>query len=63
MKRAARKDKELVEMGIEKPLKRPENGIHVPELIPVAYEVLDAWKSLIKGLAQLLNVVPVHACW
>lgn len=59
---AARADKKLAEMGIEKPLEPPRNGILVPDLIPVAYEVVDAWKVLIRGVAQLLHVVPVHAC-
>ncbi|KAI7739915.1 hypothetical protein M8C21_029317 [Ambrosia artemisiifolia] len=58
----SRADKKLAEMGIEKPLEPPKNGILVPDLIPVAYDVLDAWKNLIKGLSQLLHVVPVHAC-
>lgn len=62
MIQAARKDRKLAERGIEKPLKPPENGILVPQLIPVAYEVSDAWKSLIKGLAQLLHVIPVYGC-
>ncbi|XP_047981332.1 APO protein 1, chloroplastic isoform X2 [Salvia hispanica] len=59
---AAREDKKLAQMGIEKHLEPPKNGILVPDLIPVAYDVLDAWKVLISGLAQLLHVVPVHAC-
>ncbi|XVE53115.1 hypothetical protein DITRI_Ditri02bG0178500 [Diplodiscus trichospermus] len=59
---AARKDKKLAEKGIEKPLQPPKNGLLVPDLIPVAYEVLDAWKVLIKGLAQLLHVIPVYGC-
>lgn len=62
IQQAARADKKLAEMGIEKPLEPPKNGLLVPDLIPVAYEVLDAWKVLIGGLAQLLHVVPVHAC-
>ncbi|XP_057962197.1 APO protein 1, chloroplastic isoform X2 [Malania oleifera] len=62
IRRAARDDKKLAEKGMEKPLEPPKNGILVPDLIPVAYEVLDAWKVLIKGLAQLLHVVPVHGC-
>ncbi|XP_024021486.1 APO protein 1, chloroplastic [Morus notabilis] len=62
MKQAARQDKKLAEMGIEKPLDPPKNGLLVPDLIPVAYHVLDAWKILIKGVAQLLHVVPVYAC-
>lgn len=59
---AARADKKLAEKGIEKPLEPPKNGLLVPDLIPVAYEVLDAWKILIRGLAQLLHVIPIHAC-
>lgn len=62
IKQAAREDKKLAEMGIEKPLEPPKNGLLVPELIPVAYEVLDAWKLLIKGLGQLLHIIPVHGC-
>lgn len=62
IQQAARADKKLAEMGIEKKLEPPKNGLLVPDLIPVAYEVLDAWKLLIKGLAQLLHYVPVHAC-
>ncbi|KAL4569766.1 hypothetical protein LXL04_025409 [Taraxacum kok-saghyz] len=58
----ARADKKLAEKGIEKPLDPPKNGLLVPELVPIAYEVLDAWKLLIKGLSQLLHVIPVHAC-
>lgn len=59
---AARQDKKLAQMGIEKPIEPPKNGLIVPDLVPVAYEVLDAWKVLIKGLAQLLHVIPVHGC-
>lgn len=58
----SRADKKLAEMGIEKPLEPPKNGLLVPDLVPVAYEVVDAWKILIKGLSQLLHVIPVHAC-
>lgn len=57
-----RADKKLTQLGIEKPLEPPKNGLLVPELIPVAHEVLHAWKNLIKGLAQLLHVIPVYAC-
>lgn len=59
---ASRADKKLAEMGKEKPLEAPKNGLLVPDLVPVAYEVLDAWKILIKGVSQLLHVIPVHAC-
>lgn len=62
IRQVAKKDKKLAEMGIEKPLEPPKNGILVPDLIHVAYEVIDAWKLLIKGLAQLLHVIPVYGC-
>jgi hypothetical protein len=58
----ARKDKKLAQMGIEKQLDPPKNGLLVPNLVPVADQVIDNWKLLIKGLAQLLHVVPVFAC-
>ena len=49
-------------MRIEKPLEPPKNGLLLPELVPVAYEVLDNWKVLIRGVSQLLNVVTVYGC-
>ncbi|XP_027120923.1 APO protein 1, chloroplastic isoform X4 [Coffea arabica] len=58
---AARADKKLAAMGMEKPLEPPKNGLLVPDLIPVAYEVLDAWRILIRGLTQILHTVPIHA--
>lgn len=62
MLRASREDKRLAELGIEKPLEPPKNGLLVPELIPVAYEVIEYWKVLIRGVARLLTVVPVYGC-
>lgn len=62
LQQAGRVDKKMAQMGIEKPLEPPKNGLLVPELIPVAYEVLESWKVLIKGVSQLLNVVSVYGC-
>ncbi|KAJ4839877.1 APO protein 1, chloroplastic [Turnera subulata] len=62
IQREAKRERKLAEQGIEKPLKPPKNGLLVPDLIPLAHEVLDAWKVLIKGVAQLVHVIPVHAC-
>lgn len=62
IKQAGREGKRLAEKGIENPLEPPLNGLLVPELIPVAYEVMDAWKVLIKGVAQLLHIFPVYGC-
>ncbi|CAK7356560.1 unnamed protein product [Dovyalis caffra] len=52
IQKAASEANKLAEMGIEKPLQPPKNGILVPDLIPLAYEVLDAWKVLIEVNAQ-----------
>ncbi|KAF5752682.1 APO protein 1 chloroplastic [Tripterygium wilfordii] len=60
--RTGRAEKKRALMGIEKSLEPPKNGLLVPGLVPVAYEVLDAWKVLIKGIAQLLHVIPVRGC-
>lgn len=62
IRQVAKKDKKLAEMGIEKPLEPPKNGILVPDLTHVAYEVIDSWKLLIKGVAQLSLVIPVYGC-
>ncbi|XP_042490671.1 APO protein 1, chloroplastic [Macadamia integrifolia] len=62
IQQAARADKKIAEMGKEKPLEPPKNGLLVPDLIPVAYDVLEAWKILIKGLGQLFHVFPVYGC-
>ncbi|GAB2227415.1 hypothetical protein Droror1_Dr00009236 [Drosera rotundifolia] len=60
--RTSRTEKKLGQMGIETPLKAPDNGLLVQEMIPLAHEVFDAWKDLIRGLAQLLQAIPVYAC-
>lgn len=52
----------MAQMGIEKHLDPPKNGLLVPELIPIAYQTLESWKVLIESLAQLLTVVPVYGC-
>lgn len=62
IQKAAREDRKLAQMGIEKPLEPPKNGLLVPDLIPLAHEVLEAWKMLIKGVAQLSHVIPVYGC-
>ncbi|KAH9329840.1 hypothetical protein KI387_001948, partial [Taxus chinensis] len=46
----------------EQALEPPENGLEVPDLIPVAHQVLEARKTLVKNLVNLLDVVPVFAC-
>uniref|UniRef100_A0A1D1Y5G9 APO protein 1, chloroplastic n=1 Tax=Anthurium amnicola TaxID=1678845 RepID=A0A1D1Y5G9_9ARAE len=62
IQRTAKEIRKQAEMGIERRLEPPKNGLLVPELVPVAYEVLELWKVLIKGLKQLLNVVTVYGC-
>ncbi|GLJ38772.1 hypothetical protein SUGI_0790490 [Cryptomeria japonica] len=46
----------------ERVLGPPENGLLVPDLIPVAHQVLEARKILVKNLVKLLDVIPVFAC-
>jgi hypothetical protein len=62
MVQESQRDKRLAGMRIVKPLEPPKNGLLVQELVPIAYEVLDNWKTLIQGLSQLLNVVTVYGC-
>ncbi|CAA6670762.1 unnamed protein product [Spirodela intermedia] len=62
MQRAAKEIRKQGQMGIERPLEPPKNGLLVPDLVPVAYEVLDQWKELVRGLKQLLNFVPIYGC-
>jgi hypothetical protein len=62
MLQASRQNRRLAQMRIEKPLEPTKNGLLLPELVPVAYEVLDNWKVLIRGLSELLNVVTVYGC-
>lgn len=59
---AGRAEKKLAQMGIERRLEPPKNGIIVPELVPVARNLLGSWKLLIKGVAQLMHVIPVYGC-
>lgn len=40
----------------------PENGLLVPELVEVAHHVYRARESLLKGLSELVKVVPVQRC-
>ncbi|KAM7265947.1 hypothetical protein ACFE04_003630 [Oxalis oulophora] len=62
IRQASRENKKLADAGIEKLLEPPQNGLLVEDLIPVAYEVLEAWKVLLKGVAQLWHVFPVYGC-
>ncbi|KAM7277351.1 hypothetical protein ACFE04_019217 [Oxalis oulophora] len=40
----------------------PDNGLLVPELIPVAHSVCRARKLLLSGLSKLTKLIPVHRC-
>lgn len=40
----------------------PENGLLVPELVELAHHVYRARESLLKGLSELVKVVPVQRC-
>ncbi|KDO59472.1 hypothetical protein CISIN_1g013860mg [Citrus sinensis] len=45
-----------------RPVPPPKRGLLVKNLIPVAYDVLNARITLINNLKKLWKVVPVHAC-
>lgn len=40
----------------------PDNGLLVPELIPVSHQVYQARESLLLGVLKLLQVVPIQRC-
>ncbi|OWM85684.1 APO protein 3, mitochondrial [Punica granatum] len=40
----------------------PDNGLLVPELIPVAHHIYRARESLLKGLSELVRSIPVQRC-
>uniref|UniRef100_A0A6N2LLD2 APO domain-containing protein n=1 Tax=Salix viminalis TaxID=40686 RepID=A0A6N2LLD2_SALVM len=40
----------------------PENGLLVPQLVPVAHQVYEAREALISGISKLVKVIPVQKC-
>ncbi|KAK4764534.1 hypothetical protein SAY86_025624 [Trapa natans] len=44
---------------LEKP---PDNGLLVPQLIPVSHRVYRARESLLKGLSELQQFIPIQRC-
>lgn len=47
---------------IQKRIKERAKDYPVRDMVPVAYDVLDARKRLIKGVTALLKVIPLKAC-
>lgn len=62
LRRAARQRLKSAKGKPRKPTPPPRNGMLVHNLIPVAYEVLNARAMLINNLKKFLKVVPVQAC-
>ncbi|XP_078434499.1 APO RNA-binding protein (DUF794) isoform X2 [Wolffia australiana] len=62
LRRNARERQKRFQGKNRKPLPPPKNGMLVPSLIPVAYEVYNARILLINNLKRLLKAIPVHAC-
>ncbi|KAK1269828.1 hypothetical protein QJS04_geneDACA013679 [Acorus gramineus] len=62
LRRAARERQKSAKGRPKKPVQPPRNGMLVRNLIPVAYEVLNARTALINNLKSLMKVVTVHAC-
>ncbi|KAF9668112.1 hypothetical protein SADUNF_Sadunf15G0094100 [Salix dunnii] len=40
----------------------PDNGLLVPQLVPVAHQVYEAREALISGISKLVKVIPVQKC-
>jgi hypothetical protein len=40
----------------------PDNGLLVPQLVPVAYQVYEAREVLLSGISKLVKVIPVQKC-
>ncbi|KAF3792829.1 APO protein 2 [Nymphaea thermarum] len=62
LRRAARERIKRQKSLPRKPIPPPKNGLLVRNLIPVAYEVLNARTTLLNNLRKLIKIVPVHAC-
>jgi len=60
--RRARKVREMNQDVTERVLQRPENGLLVRRLVPVAHQVYQAKTALYEGVAKLVDVIPVQAC-
>ncbi|KAL4192158.1 hypothetical protein AMTRI_Chr06g170860 [Amborella trichopoda] len=59
----AKQEKEERKANHFRVLPPPDNGLLVPELVPMAYEVYGARLKLLDGLSKLVNgVVPVKRC-
>lgn len=62
LKRKAKLVKRLRRDVCEIPLKAPENGLLVKNLIPVAHEVYAAGIELFGCVSRIIKDVPVHMC-
>jgi hypothetical protein len=60
--RRARKVREMNQDVTERVLQRPENGLLVRRLVPVAHQVYQAKTALYEGVAKLIDVIPAQAC-
>lgn len=58
----ARKVREMNQDVTERVLQRPENGLLVRRLVPVAHEVYQARNALYEGVDKLVDAIPVQAC-
>eukprot|EP00252_Welwitschia_mirabilis_P005651 TRINITY_DN16153_c0_g1_i1.p1 TRINITY_DN16153_c0_g1~~TRINITY_DN16153_c0_g1_i1.p1 ORF type:complete len:416 (+),score=78.12 TRINITY_DN16153_c0_g1_i1:295-1542(+) len=62
LRRAARLKQKRSRLHPYRPVGPPRNGLLVQNLIPIAYQVFEARRALMNGVAALLKAVPTHAC-
>ncbi|XP_049932530.1 APO protein 3, mitochondrial-like isoform X2 [Nymphaea colorata] len=58
----AKMEKEARKLNPCRTLEPPDNGLLIPEFVPIAHQVYKARTNLLDGLSKLLNVVDVKRC-
>ncbi|XP_031498336.1 APO protein 3, mitochondrial isoform X2 [Nymphaea colorata] len=58
----AKLEKEARKLNPCRTLEPPDNGLLIPEFVPIAHQVYKARTNLLDGLSKLLNVVDVKRC-
>ncbi|CAN6448854.1 unnamed protein product [Victoria cruziana] len=58
----AKMEKEARKLNPCRTLEPPDNGLLIPELVPIAHQVYRARNNLLDGLSNLLNVIDIRRC-
>lgn len=62
LKRKARLAKKQRQTAQEIPLKAPDNGLLVKELVPVAHEVYNSRTELFACVSRVAQSIPIYTC-